>query len=544
MQTTLLKSLEHLQSVKDQQGLKRIQRGIERECLRITPEGRLAATTHPIDLGKTLTHPHITTDYAEMLLEFITPVAADIQVTLDQLTDIHSYTYRYMGDELMWPLSMPCFVGDEHDIHIARYGNSHSGRMKNLYRRGLTYRYGGGMQIIAGVHFNFSVPQAMWQALAAQDNVDLSAEYISQRYFGLIRNYKRVCWVIPYLFGASPAICQSFLKHADSTIDLKSLGKGTVYREYGTSLRMSDLGYTNKEQADLQITYNSLADYVTRLRRAITTSSQRFAKIGVKEQNAQGETEYRQLNSNILQIENEFYSPIRPKRVAQNGETPTQALERGGVEYIEVRALDVNPFSPVGISADQIRMLDLLLLHCLLTDSPELDWDAQQITEKNFNKVVLDGRNPRLTLDDNGFDRPISDWLEEIFADLQRIARFMDSDSVQAYSETVAEHYQMVLNPELTLSGRMLALMREENLDNSHLGMRLARAYRKELEQPLKQFSEADFAAWTKASIAEQEEREQHDQGSSFDTFLDEYFAKAKCTAAECQGKHDEGSQR
>ncbi|WP_258806508.1 glutamate--cysteine ligase [Pseudidiomarina sp. CB1] len=535
MQKTLLKSLEHLQSTADEKAVKGIQRGIERECLRITPEGRLAPTTHPIELGKALTHPHITTDYAEMLLEFITPVATDIQVTLDQLTDIHSYTYRYMGDELMWPLSMPCFVGDETDIHIARYGSSHSGRMKNLYRRGLTYRYGGGMQIIAGVHFNFSVPQAMWQALAAQDGVEPSADYISKRYFGLIRNYKRVCWVIPYLFGASPAICQSFLKHADSTIELKSLGKGTVYREYGTSLRMSDLGYTNKEQADLQITYNSLEDYVTRLRRAITTPSQRFGKIGVKQQNAHGDTDYFQLNSNILQIENEFYSPIRPKRVAQNGETPTQALERGGVEYIEVRALDVNPFSPVGITAEQIRMLDLLLLYCLLNDSPELDWDAQQLTEKNFNKVVLDGRNPRLTLNDNGYDRPISDWLEELFADLQALARFMDQGDDNAYSETVAEHYQMVLNPELTLSGRMLALMRDENVDNSHLGMRLARAYQKELQAPLKYFSEADFATWTQASIAEQEAREQHDQGTSFDAFLDDYFAKAKCTAAECE---------
>lgn len=535
LQTTLLKSLEYLQSREGDGALKRIQRGIERECLRITPDGRLAPTTHPIELGKSLTHPHITTDYAEMLLEFITPVATDIRVTLDQLTDIHSYTYRYMGDELMWPLSMPCFIGDEHDIHIARYGDSHSGRMKNLYRKGLTYRYGGGMQIIAGVHFNFSVPQAMWQALAEFDGVELNADYISERYFGLIRNYKRVCWVIPYLFGASPAICKSFLDHADSTLELKSLGKGTVYREFGTSLRMSDLGYTNKEQADLQITYNSLSDYVTRLRRAITTPSQRFAKIGVKEQTAEGETDYRQLNSNILQIENEFYSPIRPKRVAKNGETPTQALERGGVEYIEVRALDVNPFSAVGISADQIRMLDLLLLRCLLDDSPQLDWDAQQATEKNFNKVVLDGRNPRLTLDDNGYDRPISDWLEDIFADLQALARFMDGKSGEAYAETVAEHYKMVLNPELTLSGQLLAIMRDENLDNSHLGMRLARSYREQLKQPLRYFSEADFAQWTQASIAEQEAREQHDHGSSFDDFLDAYFRKAKCTAADCE---------
>lgn len=534
MQKSLLNTLERFKTLPNQTELRLFQRGIERECLRITATGKLAATEHPIELGKTLTHPHITTDYAEMLLEFITPVATDIQVTLDQLTDIHSYTYRYLGDELMWPLSMPCFVGDVGDIHIARYGNSHSGRMKNLYRQGLTYRYGGGMQIISGVHFNFSIPQAMWQALAAQDGEELSAEYISSRYFGLIRNYKRVCWVIPYLFGASPAICQSFLEHTDGAMELKKLGKGTVYREFGTALRMSDLGYTNKEQADLQITYNSLQDYVTRLRRAITTPSQRFARIGVKEVGANGEADYRQLNANILQIENEFYSPIRPKRVTQNGETPTQALERGGVEYIEVRALDVNPFSPIGITEAQIRMLDLLLLQCLLNDSPELSWEEQQITERNFTKVVLDGRDPRLSLNDNGYDRPIADWLEELFADLHDIAKFLDAEGQAHYQQTVAEHYQMVLNPELTLSGQMLRILREENIDNSQLGLRLAKEYKKQLDQPLRHFSETDFERWRDASIAEQEAREQDDTGTCFDDYLATYFENARCTAAEC----------
>lgn len=527
MQESLTQTLKRLTSVADTDALKQIQRGIERECLRITPQGGLALTSHPDGLGRTLTHPLITTDYAEMLLEFITPVATSIQVTLDQLTDIHSYTYRYIGDELMWPLSMPCFVGKDSEIPIARYGSSHSGRMKNLYREGLTHRYGGGMQIIAGVHFNFSIPAQMWQSLAEAEHRQPDADYISQRYFGLIRNYKRVAWVIPYLFGASPAICKSFLEHSDSQIEFKTMGKGTVYREYATSLRMSDLGYTNKEQADLRITYNSLSDYIARLRRAISTPSQQFSKIGVKETNSAGEVTYRQLNDNILQIENEFYSPIRPKRVAKGGETPTQALERGGVEYIEVRALDVNPFSPIGISEGQIRMLDLLLLWCLFNDSPELDWDAQLVTEQNFTRVVLDGRNPRLTLQDNDYERPISDWLEELFADLQSIAVFMDGEGEDAYQQTIREHYPMVLNPELTLSGQMMKLMQQQGMDNSTLGLQLAQQYREQLQQPLRYFTEAQFEQWTQASIAEQAAREAQDAEHSFAAFLDDYFAHA-----------------
>ena len=317
---------------------------------------------------------------------------------------------------------MPCVVGAAADIQIARYGSSHSGRMKTLYRRGLTNRYGGAMQIIAGVHYNFSLPTALWQSLANLQQQTADTDFISAGYLGLIRNYKRVCWLIPYLFGASPALCQSFFQHTNTTIELEKHATGTLYRPFGTSLRMSDLGYTNKEQADLNISYNSISEYVAGLRSAISTPSKQYAAIGVKVGD-----DYRQLNSNILQIENEFYSTIRPKRVTAAGETPTQALERAGIEYIEVRALDVNPFSAIGITAEQIRLLDILLLYCVLQPSPAMSKSEQQQTESNFNRVVLDGRNPRLTLVCGDQQRPLADWLEELFADFQDIARALDA---------------------------------------------------------------------------------------------------------------------
>ncbi|OZB03547.1 MAG: glutamate--cysteine ligase, partial [Idiomarina sp. 34-48-12] len=400
MQSQFAELLATLAKPEHVQALRGIQRGVERETLRITEQGKLANTPHPKALGSALKHPLITTDYAETLMEFITPVASDIAVTLEQLSDVHKVTYQELGDELLWPLSMPCFVGSAEDIVIAQYGSSHTGKMKTLYRKGLTYRYGGGMQIIAGVHFNFSLSDELLALLAQHENKPFNQDFVSAKYFHLIRNYKRVCWMIPYLFGASPAICKSFLQHTEDNIEFSSMGKGTVYRPYGTSLRMSDLGYTNKEQADLKITYNTLEEYVSGLRRAITKESTRFSKIGVKV-----DGEYRQLNNNILQIENEFYSVIRPKRVARSGETPTQALERGGVEYIEVRALDVNPFSPVGITEEQIRFLDLLLMYCAISPSKQMSWDEQVIADKNFNRVVMDGRNPRLTLNDNNYER-------------------------------------------------------------------------------------------------------------------------------------------
>ncbi|MGM0524777.1 MAG: glutamate--cysteine ligase [Pseudomonadota bacterium] len=528
------KSLEALVQAlnQSQQGVawSGIQRGIERETLRIKEDGTLAASDHPEVLGKTLTHPTITTDYSENLLEFITPVATRINETLAQLRDIHRVTYRAIGEELLWPLSMPCYIGSDQDIRIAKYGDSHSGRMKSLYRKGLTNRYGATMQVIAGVHYNFSVSEAMWKQLAQQLQREDNAEFRSEKYFALIRNFKRVAWIIPYLFGASPALCQSFFRqtgteHKDIDWNFQKIAKGTKFLPYATSLRMSDLGYTNKEQANLGITYNSVGEYVTGLRKAITTPSQQFAKIGVKVAG-----EYQQLNDSILQIENEFYSPIRPKRTAKNGETPSQALERGGVEYIEIRALDVNPFSDVGITEQQIYFLDMLLMYCLLNDSPDMSWEAQQQYDKNFTKVVLEGRNPSLELWQNGQPRLMADWLEELFADFATLSRSLDlySDNPASYQNHLNELYQGVLNPELTLSGQIMSILKENHWDFSALGMDLAHKYRSRMSaEPLEFYQDSDFECWCADSQQAFEARKETDNAVDFDTFLDNYFSEA-----------------
>lgn len=530
MQKSLANCIKELDHAKHGAAWSGIHRGIEREALRIKADGTLATSDHPEILGKTLTHPTITTDYSENLLEFITPVASQVSETLAQLRDIHRVTYRAIGDELLWPLSMPCYIGSDKDIRIAKYGDSHSGRMKSLYRRGLTNRYGATMQVISGVHYNFSVSESMWAQLAEQQQRTDDKAFRSEKYFDLIRNFKRVSWIIPYLFGASPAFCQSFFtqtgtEQKDTDWNFQRMGKGTAYLPYATSLRMSDLGYTNKEQASLGITYNSLSEYVAGLRKAITTPSKQFAKIGVKV-----DGEYHQLNANILQIENEFYSPIRPKRTANQGETPSQALERGGVEYIEIRALDVNPFSGVGITAQQIYFLDVLLMYCLLSDSPTMSWDEQQQFDKNFTKVVLQGRNPRLELWQNDIQRLMADWLEELFADFSLLAKSLDSygDNPGYYQNTIDELYQCVLNSELTLSGQLMTLLTKNNWDFSTLGMDLAHRYRSEFTQSaLEYYTDDSFQRWKLDSERAFAERKQRDNVVDFDRFLSNYFNEA-----------------
>jgi glutamate--cysteine ligase len=516
-------TLALLASAEGRSALLGMQRGIERETLRIDSNNQLALDPHPVALGSALMHSRITTDYSEALLEFITPVSGDIDEMLKGLTETHAFALRHLNGQKLWPVSMPCYVGDEQKIPIAYYGTSNQGRMKSLYRKGLTYRYGALMQIIAGVHFNFSVSDKLWHWLYAQtDQRQSLCDFKSDTYFGLIRNYRRLVWVLPYLFGASPALCSSFIKGQQTELAFESMGQGTLFLPYATSLRMSDLGYTNKEQEQLSISYNSLKDYLNGIRTAIKLPSHKFAGIGVKVGG-----EYRQLNANILQIENEFYAPIRAKRVTKDSEKPSEALARAGVEYIEVRALDVNPFSPVGVEASQLRLLDLFLLYCLLSPSPITDDAGEKEIAANLKAVVLEGRKPGLMLQRQGVAISRLQWMQELFAELAQVAVLLDGTDSQQYQEALAYWQQAVIDPDKTLSGRVLANLASSGQSHGAWVKGLAEQYRQQLlDYPLSDATIAAFEAEAAASIAKQQQMEQEDQ-LSFDDFLAQYFATA-----------------
>lgn len=508
-----------------------IRRGIERETLRLKPDGTLSQQDHPRALGSALTHPLITTDFSEALLEFITPATTDIDTTLAQLSDIHRFAMRQLGDERLGSGSMPGYIEHQDEIRLAYYGESNVGKMKTLYRQGLKNRYGSMMQAISGVHFNFSIPQAFWQHYQQMlgDQQPLQ-DFISAQYLHLIRNYKRYVWLVVYLFGASPAMCQSFLQGRSSKYNFQSLGKGTLYLPYATSLRMSDLGYTNSAQSSLAITYNNLPEYIRGLHQAITTPSAEYASIG-----SGNDGKFQQLNSNILQIENEFYSTIRPKRTIQSGERPTCALAKRGVEYIEVRALDVNPFSAVGITAEQMRFLDMFLLYCLLEDSPQLDADAQAVTEQNLKKVVTDGRRLNLELDQQGHPRLMQDWAEELFAELSPIAAWLDEayqsseDTERSYQAVLKQFYLSLLDPARTLSGKMLAMLQENSQECDGVNLQLAALYRQQLlSGEYQYYSTADFLKMAENSLAEQQQIEAADT-IDFAGYLQQYFAEKPC---------------
>lgn len=523
---SLATRIERLEASARQGLFGRLRRGIEKEGLRVDPTGRIAATPHPAALGSKLTHPHITTDYAEALLEYITPVTCRPQDAMAFLGDLHRFSYRLLGDELIWPASMPSRLNGNDSVAIADFGGSNVGTMKHVYRKGLDVRYGRIMQSIAGVHYNFSLPDDLWRRLQEIDGAGDTplSEYRSTRYFGLIRNFRRHSWLLLYLFGASPALDRSFLPSGKIPDKLEAHANETLVSRYATSLRMSDLGYQNKVQEQLKICFNSLANYVNTLRHAISTPWPPYESLGVREPDG-----WHQLNANILQIENEYYSDIRPKRVTRHNETPSQALEARGVEYIEVRCLDLNPLLPLGIDETQIRFLDTFLVWCLLSESPWIPDDECDRLDDNRRRVVGRGRDPELRLEQQGRFRSIADWGGEMFAEFGQVAALLDLlEEGAPHQAALTELAPRLVNPSLTPSGRLLARLRESGEEFSDDMLSLAAEQAAGLrETPMDKAREALFDQLAHTSHQQQRDIETADL-EDFDDFLANYFNRAR----------------
>ena len=496
-------------------------KGIEKESLRVSANGCLSLQPHPRGLGSALTNQFVTTDFSEALLEFVTPAFATTWEALHCICDLHQFTYSQLDDEMLWPSSMPCRVPGDDQIPLARYGTSNVGRMKTIYRRGLGYRYGRQMQTIAGVHFNYSIPDKFWPSykqILGDDQDEIV--FRSEHYLGLIRNFRRMGWLVLYLFGASPALCKSFA--AADAAKLTSLNDETYFEPYGTSLRMSDLGYSNQNQSRIKISLNSLDEYVSDLSGMIETPEPAYEKIGVKIDGS-----YRQLNANLLQIENEYYSPVRPKRVANSGERPTAALRRGGIEYVEIRSLDINVFDPCGINQNTMRFMEALLIYCLLETSPKLESKELDEIGRNQTETAKRGRDPDFQLHRKAEPIAIKAWAHEILDKVLAVAEVVDCrDDEHSYADAVHFMRKLVDTPELTPSARVLAEL--ESADNSffHFALSMAESHRDYFASitPLDDATNAKFVQEAKSSLQRQAEIEASD-AIDLDEYLDRYFA-------------------
>jgi glutamate--cysteine ligase len=484
-----------------------MRRGIEKESLRALPQGGLALTPHPLALGSALTHAHITTDYSESQLELITDAHRSIDACLAELTEIHQYTYRTLrqeGDEMMWVSSMPCGLPADETIPIGRYGASNVGRAKSVYRMGLSHRYGRRMQTISGIHYNWSLPGVS-----------------SEEYFALIRNFRRHAFLLLVLFGASPAVCSSFV--AGRPHELQPIGEHTMHMPYGTSLRMGRLGYQSDAQASLAVSYNSLDGYGASLQDALTKPYAPYEAIGIR--NLGGE--YNQLATSLLQIENEFYGTIRPKRVIYPGERPLHALRERGVEYVEVRLMDLDPFEPVGIAAPTMRFLDVFLLHCLLTDSPPDTPQEIAALGRNQHRTAARGREPGLMLERDGGEISLVQWGAELLDAFVPIAATLDAaNGSTAYSDAVSHAQAQLQQPESLPSARVLASMARDHANSFVSFVRAQSLLTRNtlLDLPFTDLQQARFTKASQESVEAQKQIEATDT-MPFEIYRQQYVS-------------------
>ena len=486
-----------------------MRRGLEKESLRAAPDGALALTPHPAALGSPLTHPHITTDFSESQPELVTGTHGSVQACLDELRQIHQVVYAEMaalGDEMLWASSMPCKLPPDEMIPLGYYGTSNVGRAKSVYRMGLGHRYGRRMQTISGIHYNWSLPGAD-----------------SEQYFGLIRNFRRHAFLLLYLFGASPVVCGTFVQGRQHA--LQPLGSRAMYLPHATSLRMGRLGYQSDAQSTLAVSYNGLEGYAASLQDALTRPWPAYEAIGIQAPSG----DYNQLAVTLLQIENEFYGTIRPKRVIEPGERPLHALRARGVEYVEVRLMDLNPFLPVGIDEQTMRFLDVFLLHCLLSDSPPDSPAEIEALKRNQHLVAERGREPGLKLACGGMEVALTDWAAQVLGELPALARALDEAlGGDGHQAAVQAAQQALHNPALLPSARVLAAL--PGYGDSYVAFMLDRSQQIRslmLAQPPDAALRQRFAEMAVQSRAQQHAIEVSDT-LSFEQYRREYTSPAR----------------
>ena len=525
MYQTLAERLKKIESKGYSRLLKNSLTGLEKESLRVNTEGHISQQPHPKAFGSALKNPWITTDYGEALLELITPPCNRAHHSLDFLLDVETFVYQHINEELLWTSSMPCVIRGEEDISIAQYGSSNAGKMKSVYREGLAERYGKLMQVIAGIHFNYSVPVNFWpafQEIEGETDKKLQ-DFIDERYMGMTRNIQRYGWLIPYLFGTSPAICQSFVAGIPKPESMKIFNDYTCYEPWGTSLRMGDIGYTNRKEdkRGIKADYNSLDKYVKSLRDAINTPHKAYEEIGLKFGD-----KYLQLNTNILQIENEYYSSVRPKQILKGFEKPTDALERRGIQYVELRSVDINAFRPAGLTHQQLYFLELFMLFCLLQESPKIDAQEAKEIDENQSLVAHQGRKPALELQRNGKAITLTNWANQLFDEMTGVAEILNSVHEETcYQYTIQSQRELVEDASKTPSAMVLDDIMNRDGSYYQFAKRKSEEHREYfLQRKLDEDIEKKLEQMAITSLQEQSQLEREDT-LDFDAFLAQYFA-------------------
>ena len=490
--------------------------GFEKESLRVI-NSEISQNIHPESLGSALCNIYITTDFSEAQTELVTPPFNDKIQGLKFLEDIHHFVSCNINDEILWPFSMPPPIGDEKDIPIANYGASNLGLFKRRYRNGLSLRYGKLMQTISGIHYNYSVPESIWESSLFK-NTDVNPKVIrSDIYFNMLRNIYRMNWLILYLFGASPILTRNFVYENEE--GFKKLDDHTLYLPYATSLRMSNFGYQNTRRRKLEVSINSINEYISCLSNATKTIHPAFANINSTSTNSKT-----QINENVLQIDDEYYAIARAKSKIVSDQRAISKLNQGGVDFIELRSLDLNPFSRVGIDKETTFFLELLLTYCFIKKRQHFTDNEIDIMNHNDASVAKKGREPGLKLLKDGKTISLKDWGNQFVDNLLPIADLLDSEKKQ-YTKAANQMRETINDADQTLSARILEKVANNNMSFLELGESIGKDNKMHYLN-LKQSDNPNWQLLEKEAIRShnQQKKLEDNNGESFDSFLENYF--------------------
>jgi glutamate--cysteine ligase len=254
----------------------------------------------------------------------------------------------------------------------------------------------------------------------------------------------------------------------------------TYSLQYATSLRMSPLGYANNRTGNMDVSFNDLDSYLGDLRRLVSTDHPDYLN----------SVETPQINSKILQIENELYAYVRPKQpLLNNEERHITALKNRGIKYLEVRLIDINPFSPTGVTKQQLYFMRVFITYCLLSESDVFLAGEQDDIRKDNENISLYGRDNKQKVHFRGKSMPIQDAYGFIADGLMAIATVLDSvEQDDNHIKSILHYNRMIQNMTMTPSCQLLAFMEKSNysfhvasrkLSESHAAL-----YKKAVHQP------------------------------------------------------------
>lgn len=408
--------------------------GIEKENLRVNPDGKLSLTEHPEVFGDKKENPYIKTDFSESQVEVITPALKSIREVYDYLENLTDIVNNNIGQELLWPQSAPAILPEEKQILLANFGEGEVGEREIKYREFLSERYGKKVQMISGIHYNFSFDDKLIKALNTK-NEDFK-EFKNKIYMKVARNIMLHRWFLIYLTGASPFMHESYDK--EHLKDMERVGEVLRYGN-STSLRNGFCGYRNEK--DFLVPWTSVKEYNKKIKELVSTGELSNAR--------------------------EFYSAVRLK--GKDNKNLLESIEKDGVLYMELRLLDINPFDKNGISLKTAYLIHLFILLALLSKDCEYDEYQQKIAEKNHDIIVNEGLSKEITLyTREGNEISIEEFASHILGNMERMVDLFDFKD-PLYREAIEDAREMINDRTRTLAYRVNTEVGKRGFMNFHL---------------------------------------------------------------------------